>query len=56
MKPIDIQLEVELAGARLEKEKSRALPMSYYGDPAKSIKFASEKKPKDNKKGGNGAA
>jgi hypothetical protein len=44
MKPDDIDiLAIHLAGARLQPEKSKALPQSYYGDPAKHVQFQSEK-------------
>jgi hypothetical protein len=43
MKPIDIQLQVLMAGARLKPERSNAQPQEAYRDPAKGAKFPSEK-------------
>jgi len=37
------QLEIRLAGARLNPEPSRAHPREFYGDPAKHIKLQGEK-------------
>jgi hypothetical protein len=43
--------EIDVLHLRLireDKERSRALPREYYGDPAKSVTFESEKKPVKN--------
>ncbi len=40
----DIDL-LKLHLVRINKEKSRALPKTAYGDPSKNIKFESEKHP-----------
>jgi len=39
---LDEMLEILTAGGRLTNERSRALESRKYGDPAKSIEFASE--------------
>jgi len=36
------QLEIRLAGARLNPERSNALPSHQYGDPAKFVKLRCE--------------
>lgn len=38
-----ILLELYIAGARLKPERSNAQPQEAYGDPAKTVRFASEK-------------
>lgn len=43
MKPIDIQLQVLMAGARLKPERSNAQPQEAYQDPARSARFEKEK-------------
>lgn len=43
MKRDDVDLlAIGLAGARLQPEKSNALPAKQYGDPAKFVKLRSE--------------
>jgi hypothetical protein len=42
MSDVDL-LAIYAAGARVEPEKSRALPRHCYGDPAQTVRFVSEK-------------
>lgn len=51
MKPIDIQLEVMMAGARLKPERSNAQPQEAYKDPARTARFESEKVKRKSTKG-----
>jgi hypothetical protein len=51
MKPIDIQLEVMMAGARLKPERSTAQPQEAYRDPARGIRYEREKLVKRKSKG-----
>ena len=42
MSDLSEQLEIRLAGARLNPQPSNALPQNYYGDPSKVVKLRCE--------------